>query len=221
MSNFFKKAVSLFVEFEPEINKPTYTTEDHLPRQSRSENHLHNTPATPNLTHAEMDKFGAHFEELFDKANLSGPDYYEFWKMMETLKTAVPDEKVRMAAVYATFKVQGLSKETLLKSANQYQQVIQADKTEFQNAVNQKVHNEIIGRKGVIENLEKTNAANSERIKQISEEIAANQSKITSLKKEIIDEDDKINNRKNGYNIACDAMVLMIANDIQKINKNL
>jgi hypothetical protein len=221
MSNFFKKAVGLFVEFEPENDKPAFSNDEHLPQQSRSVSHTVSSSASPGLSQADMDKFSKHFEDLFDKANLPGPDYYEFWKMMETLEAAVPDEKVRMAAVYATLKVQGLSKDTLLSSAGQYQKVIQSDKLEFQNAVNNKVLNEVQGRKNLIDDLEKSNNSNAERIRQLTEEITANQSKITALKKEIIDEEDKINVNQNGYNIACDAMISMIANDVQKINNNL
>lgn len=221
MSNFFKKAVGLFVEFEPETDKPAFSNDDHLPQQSRTIVHHVSAPVSSGLTKADMDKFSKHFEDLFDKANLPGPDYYEFWKMMETLEGAVPDEKIRMAAVYATLKVQGLTKDTLLSSANQYQKVLQADKLEFQNAVNNKVLNEIQGRKNLIEDLEKSNNSNAERIRQLTEEITANQTKITALKKEIIDEENKINSNQSGYHIACDAMISMIENDVQKINNNL
>lgn len=221
MSNFFKKAVGLFVEFEPENDKPGFNNNDHLPQQSRSAVHNVSAPISSGLSQADMDKFSKHFEDLFDKANLPGPDYYEFWKMMETLEAAVPDEKVRMAAVYATLKVQGLSKDTLLSSAAQYQKVLQTDKHEFQNAVNTKILNEVQGRKNLIDDLEKTNNSNAERIKQLTEEITANQTKITALKKEIIDEENKINSNQSGYHVACDAMISMIASDVEKINNNL
>jgi hypothetical protein len=221
MSNFFKKAVGLFVEFEPENDKPAFNNDDHLPLQSRSTVHNVSAPISSGLSQADMDKFSKHFEDLFDKANLPGPDYYEFWKMMETLEAAVPDEKVRMAAVYATLKVQGLSKDTLLSSAAQYQKVLQTDKQEFQNAVNNKVLTEVQGRKNLIDDLEKTNNSNAERIRQLTEEITANQTKITALKKEIIDEENKINSNQSGYQVACDAMISMIASDVEKINNNL
>ncbi len=221
MSNFFKKAVGLFVEFEPENNKPAFNNNDHLPQQSRTAVHNVSAPVSSGLSQADMDKFSKHFEDLFDKTNLPGPDYYEFWKMMEALEAAVPDEKVRMAAVYATLKVQGLSKEALVSSAGQYQRVLQTDKQEFQNAVSNKVLNEVQGRKNLIDDLEKSNNSNAARIKQLTEEITANQAKLTTLKKEIIDEENKINSNQSGYHVACDAMISMISSDVEKINNNL
>jgi hypothetical protein len=43
------------------------------------------------LDEATIDKFDRHFETLFDQANLPGPDYYEFWKMMKTFKPHIKD----------------------------------------------------------------------------------------------------------------------------------
>lgn len=226
MSNMFKKALGLFVEFEPEQPKPSTSswTDDGLPLQVKSNKKIGaNSSDTAHsfINQNELDKFEKHFEELFDKVNLPGPDYYEFWKMMETLEAAVPDETVRMTAVFSTLKIQGLSKEMLVSSAEKYLQVLDKDKLEFQNAVNTKVLGEIEGRKSSVEELEKKNTSNAEMIQNLTKEINDNQQKITALKKEVIDEEAKINNNKNGYNIACDAMLAKLSTDIQKIKTSL
>jgi hypothetical protein len=220
----FKKALGLFVEFEPEetqpVNPHSSWGEDGLPLQVKS-NKKSSTVTTGFISQNDLDKFEKHFEELFDKANLPGPDYYEFWKMMETLEAAVPDETVRMTAVFATLKIQGLSKEMLISSAEKYLQVVDKDKLEFQNAVNTKVLGEIEGRKSTVDELEKKNNSNTEMIQQLTKEINDNLQKITALKKEVIDEEAKINSNQNGYNIACDAMLAKLSTDIQKIKSTL
>ncbi|MBC7888224.1 MAG: hypothetical protein H7Z13_10055 [Ferruginibacter sp.] len=222
MSNMFKKALGLFVEFEPEETKPAPSSwgDDGLPLQVKHTTKITAT-ATAFINQNDLDKFEKHFEELFDKVNLPGPDYYEFWKMMEALEAAVPDETVRMNAVFSTLKIQGLSKEMLIDSAEKYLQVVDKDKQEFQNAVNTKVLGEIEGRKASMAELEKRNNTNNEMIQKLTKEINENQQKITSLKKEVIDEEAKINSNKNGYNIACDAMLAKLSGDIQKIKTSL
>jgi len=223
----FKKALGLFVEFEPEAPKPTNSSwgDDGLPLQVKpNKKPVPGTTAvvsTSYINQNDLDKFEKHFEELFDTANLPGPDYYEFWKMMEALEAAVPDENVRMTAVFATLKIQGLTKEALVGSAEKYLQVVEKDKLQFLNAVNSKVQGEIEGRKLSIDELEKKNNANNELIQKLTKEISENQQKITALKKEVIDEEAKVNSNKNGYNIACDAMLAKLSGDIQKINTNL
>jgi hypothetical protein len=238
MSSIFKKALGLFVEFEPEEPKPSNPnsswSEDGLPIQVKPKarqtypvdnSHLPANASTSaskyTLSQGDIDKFDKHFSDLFDKVNLPGPDYYEFWKMMETLEAAVPDEAVRMNAVFSTLKVQGLTKETLISSAEKYLQVVDKDKLEFQNAVNTKVLGEIEGRKTTVDELEKKNQQNAEMIQKLTQEISDNNQKITSLKKEVIDEEAKINGNTNGYNIACDAMLAQLSSDIQKIKTSL
>ncbi len=233
MSNIFKKALGLFVEFEPEEKKPGSWGEDGLPLQVKPKSSVQENPVDPSvpashyttapgtLSKADADKFEKHFSELFDKANLPGPDYYEFWKMMETLEAAVPDDKTRMTAVFATLQVQGLTKEKLLESAGLYQQIIEKDRAEFQQAVNSKSQADIEGRKATVTELEKKNAANAEMIQRLTKEIEENNAKAVALKKEVIDEEAKLNNNKNGYNIACDAMAAMLNSDMQKIKTHL
>jgi hypothetical protein len=234
MSSIFKKALGLFVEFEPEepkaVNPNSSWGDDGLPIQvkqrAKTTSYVDNSNLPANasrytLSQGDIDKFDKHFSDLFDKVNLPGPDYYEFWKMMETLEAAVPDESVRMNAVFSTLKVQGLSKETLIGSAEKYLQVVDKDKLEFQNAVNTKVLGEIEGRKSTVDALEKKNQQNAEMIQKLTQEISDNNQKITSLKKEVIDEEAKINGNTNGYNIACDAMLAKLSSDIQKIKTSL
>ena len=219
--------LGLFIEFEPEQEEKSIKSswgDDGLPLQVSPGKKGSPSSSTFNggiINQNDMDKFEKHFEELFDKANLPGPDYYEFWKMMETLEAAVPDEKVRMAAVFASLKIQGLNREMLISSAEKYHQMLEKDKLEFQNAVNTKVLAEIEGRKTSVDELEKRNATNTEQIKSLTKEINDNLQKINALKKEVIDEEAKINSNTNGYNIACDAMLAKLGSDINKIKSTL
>jgi hypothetical protein len=232
--SIFKKALGLFVEFEPEEPKPANAnsswSEDGLPIQVKPKpkqtypadnSNLPANASTYTLNKGDIDKFEKHFEDLFDKANLQGPDYYEFWKMMETLEAAVPDDAVRMNAVFSTLKVQGLTKETLISSAEKYLELLEKDKLEFKNAVGSKVLGEIEGRKTSITALENKNKENADLIQKLTAEINDNTQKITTLRKEVIDEEAKINNNTNGYNIACDAMLSSLSSDIQKIKTSL
>ncbi len=224
MSNMLRKALGLFVEFGPEETKSgaAFKDNDALPLQLTS-TRIHHPEKTlqAHINESDLEKFERHFEELFDKANLPGPDYYEFYKMMETLEAAVTDENIRMAAVYSTLKIQGMSKEMLVSSAEKYRQVIDKDKQEFQQAVKTKVMGEIEGRRTSIEELEKRNKTNAEMIQNLTRENSESLGKITALKKEIREAETKIDNNQHGYNVACDAMLIKLANDIGKIKSNL
>lgn len=217
MSNFLKKALNVFVEFE---NK-----ERDLREQATEDLSLRITAGRAvvgeSLNDEEIDKFEKHFHALFEKANLPGPDYFEFWKMMETLESHVPDERTRMAAVFATLAVQGLSKEKLADSAEQYRKIVESDKKGFMDAVSTKLQAEIEDRKQAVAAWEKKNAENAELVRKLTEEITANQNKIKSVNQEIGETESRILSNKKGYNTACDAMMAKIVSDIQKIQTKL
>jgi uncharacterized coiled-coil protein SlyX len=213
--SFFKKALGVFVELD--------TSADSAPSVSSSR------PSSPasspigftQLDQASAEKFEKHFEQLFDKANLPGPDYFEFWKTMETLEKLIPDEGSRLAATYASLSVQGLTKAKLLDTAAAYMDVIAKDRAAFEQAAAAKAAAAVDGRKHTVVELEQRIAANSEQIRKLNAEITEMQGKISGLKKELVDEEMKLNTNRTGYQLACDAMTSKIKGDIEKIRTQL
>lgn len=169
----------------------------------------------------ELEKFEKYFEQLFEKSNMPGPDYFEFWKMMETLEAHIPDERARITATFSALSVQGLKKETLISTANQYIQIIQTDKQQFEKALNEKVTVEVKQRQQKLAESEALIASHSQTIQRLTNEIAEAQALIGKLKTEVIEEENKVRRNSNGYNIACDAMMKKISTDITKIQTTL
>lgn len=216
--SFFKKAMGLFVEFEDDGSNNDSVT----PTPSATVNPAANSgtgsprPVAP-LNQEELDKFEKHFDKLFDGANLPGPDYYEFWKTMDTLEQHIPDEKARFSATFASLSIQGLTKDKLIQTASHYQELIKKDKLAFDKAFAAKAGSEITGRQAAVKDMEQKIASNSELIQKLTKEISDAQTRIMSLKKEIIDEEARLNSSRNGYDMACNAMISKISSDIEKI----
>ena len=213
MAGLFKKALSVFVEFDEDSSKPAEPT--FSKPQASSSSKVESSKAS--LNSEEIEKFEKHFDNLMNEANLPGPDYFEFCKMMEALEAAVPDEKARYAAVFASLSAQGLSKEKLINSAAKYKMVIQDDKTKFEQAVNDKLKGEVDSRKIEVSNLQNKIVQNTEAIKKLTQEITDSQGKIQSLSAEITEKESKIKTNIDGYSIASSAMLNKINVDIQKI----
>ncbi|KAA2245558.1 hypothetical protein F0L74_06275 [Chitinophaga agrisoli] len=228
MANFLKKALGLFVEFEPgESSHANNANDAHLAQKFPLGN-IKNQPAAgaraaapATMSQADLDKFEKHFTDLLEKANLPGPDYFEFWKMMETLEAHVPDEKTRMAAVFATLSIQGLTKPKLLETAAQYKQIVAQDRAEFDKAANDKAVQEVQGRQIQLVNLEKTVAQHAETIKKLTEEITAAQAQMKEVEAAITEHEQKIASGRQSYQLASDAMINKIETDLQKIQTSL
>jgi uncharacterized coiled-coil protein SlyX len=226
MSNFLKKAMGLFVEFEPEENSDVRRPEQpSLSQKFPLSNSSGPAPARPPgpvaLSAADMDKFEQHFSALFEKSNFPGPDYYEFWKMMDTLEAHVKDENARMAAVYATLSIQGLTKSKLIESAAQKKKIIEQDKAEFEKAASDKAATEVDGRHQQLKDMEKKMADNAALIQQLTKEITEAQAKSEQLRAQMAEQEEKIVANRQGYQVACEAMVRKINTDIQKIETSL
>ena len=213
--SFFRKALGVFVDLDPSTDASSsgFTPPD------RSQG-LPSMPA-PSMDIASVEKFEKHFEQLFDKTNLPGPDYFEFWKTMETLEKHIPDESARMQATYASLSVQGMTKAKLLDTASAYMDVVTRDRTAFEQAAAAKAAAAVDGRKQNVAAMEQRIVANSESIRKLNAEISESQAKISALKKELLDEEMKLNANRNGYQLACDAMTSKIKGDIEKIKTQL
>ncbi len=225
MSDFFKKALGVFVEFEDD-DKSNNTSEA---RQAPSGNDkVSNVPPslpqqqpqvyTGALSPQELEKFTKHFSDLFDKSNFNGPDYYEFSKMMAMLEAPIPDENTRISAVFATLSIQGLTKDRILETAKQYCTILENDKAQFEAAATGKANAELAGRRNKIQELEKKIADNSQLIQKLTKEITDDQTNIGEMKNEIVLQDSKINTNKAGFLMAYQAMHNKITGDIHKIN---
>jgi chromosome segregation ATPase len=213
MASFFKKALGVFVEFEDDQNKDTASS-------SLSASLPVEVSRNPE-NHVEAEKFEKYFDNLFEKANLPGPDYFEFYKTMETLEAHISNEKDRLNATFASLAIQGLTKKTLIDTANKYKSIIEQDHSNFDRALEDKMRSEVGQRQVQLQGLEKKIVANSEQIQKLTKEISENQELIGKIKTEVMEQENRLAKNKNGYQVACQAIINKIVTDIQKIQATL
>lgn len=214
MASFFKKALSVFVEFDDDQKQDTKSS-------------FSKTPSLPNeisrnpVNHIEAEKFEKYFDNLFEKANFPGPDYFEFYKTMEMLEVHIGDEKARLSATFASLSIQGLTKDILINTANKYKTIIENDQVNFDKALNDKLKSEVGKRQAQLQDLDKKIKSNSEQIQLLTKEISDSQILIGKLKTEVMDQENKLTNNKNGYQVACQAILNKINKDIVEIQSTL
>jgi hypothetical protein len=213
MAGFFKKALGMFVEFEAD-QQTSGVSSTFLSQEQKISNEVASNP----LNHAEAEKFEKYFDNLFEKANLPGPDYFEFYKTMETLEAHIPDEKARVSATFASLAIQGLTKKNLVETAKKYKEIIENDNLNFENALNEKAKSELGDRNLKIKSLEQKIVGNSEQIQKLTKEISEAQVMMGQIKNEVLEQENKLNKNKHGYQVACQAVLNKIATDIQKID---
>ncbi len=220
MPSLFRKALSLFVVLDEtpisanEVASNTSASQATAPAAAP-------TSKMPALSAADLERYERYFEQLFEKANLPGPDYFEFWRTMEALEAHIPSEEARIKAAFASLQVQGLDKAKLLDTAAQYREIVLRDKANFEAAVRQKAEAEIAGRQAEWQTLKQQNEERQRQIDQLQRDIAAAEQRMEQLQREIEQEKSKIDQVQRGYLAACEAMVGKINADIQRLEQML
>ena len=198
--NIGKKILSAFVEVAEEA-KPALKAEEV-------------SAITAAITYqppVDTTRFKQYFDKLFAEANIQGPDYFEFSKMIEAMRS-IPNEKARYAAAFAGLSVQGLDKQKLLSTAAEYVQVLDKDAANFNNTIDTALQEKVVSKQKSIEE-------NSRRIQQLSDEITDLKNKIAVLQDEIRGNEEKIKNSTGGYKIELENIKSRIVQDIEKIKQ--
>jgi hypothetical protein len=164
----------------------------------------------------DMAKFNQHFDELFDKANLPGPDYFEFSKMCQAMATLA--DSAKYPAIFTGLQVQGLSKEKLVESANHYVAIIDEDAKKFNSAIDAKILAEVQAKRNDAVNKQKALQEKINLIAQLQAEISKDTSEIEALQNDANDQERKAQEKATTYKTACEARKAAILEDVSKIN---
>jgi hypothetical protein len=217
MASLGKKILSAFVEMTPPPPQPAAAN-----KQGES----YETPAAAGKPEndarramsagrpAQKDsRFADYFDKLFREANIPGPDYYEFSRMIEAMQ-AIPDEASRFAAAFAGLQVQGLDKEKLLSTAAAYLQVLDTDANQFHTTVDAALQEKVHARKAAAEE-------KALRIQALTKEITDLQAQVHALETEIQENEEKISSRNEAYVAESADRKAWIEADIIKIKNYL
>jgi hypothetical protein len=157
------------------------------------------------------DRFAGHFDQLLSEANIAGPDYYEFARMIAVMR-GIPDEAARYNAAFAGLQVQGLNKQRLLDTAAEYLKVLTTDAGQFQTTVDASYEEKVRGKEAEAE--EKAG-----RIQALSQEILQLQQRIGALQEEVRVSKEKLAGSSGAYSAESKRRQGEISRDIEKINQ--
>jgi hypothetical protein len=204
MTSFGKKFLSAFVDISNEENEVNVKQPIHQSPPMAVENRK---------LEAGNSKFLQYFDKLFSEANLPGPDYYEFSKMIEAMN-AIPDEKARFCAAFAGLKVQGLDKLKLLSTAADYLKVLEDDAANFHSSVDSALQEKVSSKQKEMEE-------KNRKIQELSGEITDLHNKISLLKAEISENQEKIEASTSGYTAEGQSVRNRILSHIEKIKEHI
>jgi hypothetical protein len=228
-----KKILSTFVEFdEKPKNMPVApdatqaVNQDFLKFQSTT---VHATVASQtfptaiaDVTNEELEKFKGYFNELFKGLNMPGPDFYEFYMMLNSdTMQKIPDTTSRLIATFGALSYQGLTKEKLVSSVNHYTEAMAKDKESFNKAIGEKISTETQIKQNDIQNSKAMVLDIDKQIKELEDKKRLLESNIDSLNQSVAADSVKHQQKIRAYEIVSNELLNSIRSSVNLIQSTL
>ncbi len=188
------------------------------------------TPATPPVKvpnsagTADINrKFVEHFVDLLEKANLPGPDYFEFKQALKSMDGLGLDEAKQYLASWASFKAMGgvSDPSVLTTSAGQYIAVLNKDRTAFLKDVEKAINERVGSLNKELVKLQEDNKTYAQQIVELQRKISDNNGRLEKINEDIQQQSAKINENRDSYDITYHSFVEQINLDVTKIKNYL
>ncbi|MBT8231165.1 MAG: hypothetical protein HKO66_02600 [Saprospiraceae bacterium] len=148
-------------------------------------------------------------------------DYLKFKQSVLTLQNMDMSIEIAYKSAFATASTLGLTKESLIKSANGYKYSVQNERESFAESLLAQKKVKIDGRKDEVIELTRKIESHKLKIKELEREIAIFQSRIDNVDSDVEAARQKIESVKNNFLEVYDVIHKDISNDIDLINNYL
>lgn len=215
-----RKILSFFIKESEEPVKPVAITNNTAEQPKPAP-----PPTVPNVAGtANVDrKFVDHFVSLLEKANLPGPDYFEYKQVLQNMDGLSLGEEKQFQAAWASFKAMGGVKDAtiLTTSADQYLAILDKDRASFLKDVEKAIKDRVGALQDEQKKLEDSNTALSQQIADLQKKIEDNKNRLGQISGEVTEQSAKINANKDSFEITYASFVEQIKSDVVKINKHI
>ena len=166
-------------------------------------------------------EFAKQLRESLQAHASEGYGYLTFKQTCDELKDVLPDETVRLKSAFVTAKAMKANKQSLIKTAKDCLSTLEAERAEFDEAMEATVAQQVDGQINRIPQID-------ESIQQCLSDIQEIESRMDSLRKEKVaitesveDSREKIESAKRSFTSAYNTIVAEVNSDIDKITSNL
>lgn len=179
------------------------------------------TQETASLSNEETEQFVEYLDEVYKKGNFPGPDFQEYVDALELIASAPMDERTKYTTIFATFKVQGITKERLIDTGTKYIKMIKDQESAFKSDVDKILTTEIPQKKNQIEILKKESTEIDNQMRQLNERKLKNNEAMQKITHDVDIEIAKLNSKKAGFEQVAQRFVAVIQDRINKIQEYL
>ncbi len=169
-------------------------------------------------------KFLEHFADVLGKANLPGPDYFEFREILRSLANLGLSEDKQYQAAWASFKAMsggGADIALLTGTANQYLTALNADRDGFIKMADAALSDKVGGLQNEQTQLQRDNEALAKQIAELQQRLSTNVERLAKIGGELDEQSQKITQNKANYDTTFTTVTEQIKTDVAKIGEHL
>lgn len=153
--------------------------------------------------------------------NMDGFDFLEFRDSLRTLHSIIPDEATRYKSAYATASTMGVTVEKLLETGRFYQGLLEKERANFHQAVDQQVDQNVTAKRREVAQLQAMIGQKSEEIARLTREIATHREEMAKAQGFISEAEAKIEHTRNNFQLTLDTVLNQMQTDMKNIEKYL
>jgi hypothetical protein len=212
--SFGRKLLSFFVQEAPPHPAPAPPAPTGAPETAP----VRSAPAPVPAGSVDA-RFVDHFAGLLTKANLQGPDYYEFREILRNLTNLGLPEDKQFQAAWASFKAMGGAADAavLTTTANQYLATLNADREAFAQSAEKALSDKVGGLQAEQKRLQAENEAIARQIAELQQKREDNDRRLASLTGELEEQTGKIRQNRANYEATFATFAGQIKSDVANI----
>ena len=156
-----------------------------------------------------------------EKNNLPGFDYFEFKRAIVSLIQMKLDEVTAHKSAFTTAATVGVTKDKLIETAAYYKNVVEKEKEQFDNALENQNSTKITARQEEVKRLRDQIERHKTEIARLQDEVAGYLNQIDQAENAVKLEGEKLEKAKAAFEKTHQAVVLQIDKDIENMHKHL
>lgn len=159
--------------------------------------------------------------KALERNNQPGFDYLEYKQSLTALSKMNMDEATAFKSAYATAATMGLTKDKLLATADFYKGILNAEKQQFDKALQNQVQNNVHAKQEEAKKLQVQIEENRAKIKELEALIVKNQATIDRADEDIRAAREKIETTRGHFETTLKGILSDIDKDMNNINQYL
>lgn len=159
--------------------------------------------------------------KALEKNNLPGFDYFEFKRAVATLLEMKIDEDTAFKSAFATAATVGLTKEKLLDTAGYYRNLLDKEKEQFAEALQNQSDTKVTARQQEVKRLRDQIERHKAEMTRLQDEMAGYLTQIEQAEAAAKAEGEKLDKTKAAFERTHSAVSTQIDRDVELIHKYL